>query len=318
MNRRSCVIVGAGMTGITAGRVIQAAGWDVVLVDKGQTCGGRMATRQIGTGLFDSGAQFFTVRDDRFIEAVRDWERAGWVSEWFTCEGHIRYRATGGMNALASRLARSLDVRPATKVVLVESEGNEWKVTAESGEVFRARALLLTPPAPQCAELLAGMGEHLSPDILPALRSIVYDPCLSLLVGMNRSSRVPAPGYVRPVDGPVEWIADNTAKGLALGGAALTIHARAGFSRDYFAESEEALARTLLDAAGPWMGGAAQHWQLKRWRYSRAVPDNRPDYLFSSAPAALVIAGDGFSVPRVEGAFLSGLAGASKLMDSQP
>ena len=52
--------------------------------DKGRGVGGRMATRKIGGNYFDYGAQFFTVRDSRFREAVARWESDNVVTPWFT------------------------------------------------------------------------------------------------------------------------------------------------------------------------------------------------------------------------------------------
>lgn len=145
------------------------------------------------------------------------------------------------------------------------------------------------------------------------LRSVDYDPCFSLLVTIDGPGKVPPPGYVRPASGPVEWIADNTRKGVSVGGAALTVHARADFSRNYFEAPKEDVMRLLLEAAEPWLGGQVTALQLHRWKYSRPVAADRPMCLLSSQPARLLIAGDGFGGPRLEGAFLSGLAAAEKI-----
>ena len=312
---KSCVIVGAGMAGLTAGRTLQARGWEVTLLDKGRGFGGRMATRSVGSGRFDYGAQFFTARDVRFGEAIRRWESAGWVAPWFTQDGfehetHTRYRAEGGMSALAGHLAEGLDVRRASRVGSVEPSGAGWNVMADSGEVFRAGVLLLTPPAPQTAELLAGIATRLQPDVIPVLNSIVFDPCYALLAALDGPGRVPFPGYIRPTSGPIEWIADNTAKGVSRGNAALTIHARADFSARYFDSPRDEVAAILLESAAPWMGGPATEWHLHRWKYSKPTTGDLPLCLFSRQPAPLAIAGDAFGGSRVEGAFLSGLAAA--------
>jgi renalase len=125
---------------------------------------------------------------------------------------------------------------------------------------------------------------------------------------------VPEPGFVSPPDGPIEWIADNTVKGLVTSGsAALTIHARPDYSRLHMDSPREEIARELLAAAEPWLGSAVNEWQLHRWRYARPVPGDRPLFLATDAPARLAIAGDSFGGPRVEGAFLSGQAAAQWL-----
>lgn len=313
---RSCLIVGAGMAGLTAAGVLQARGWGVVLLDKGRGAGGRMATRRIGESRLDHGAQFFTVRDTRYLAAARRWESANWVAPWFTDGGHVRYRAEGGMNALARHLAKPFDVRTETKVELVEPADGGWRVITESSEILHAGALLLTPPAPQAIALLAACADQLPFEINSTLNCIEFDPCFALLVTIDGPGRVPPPGYVRPDQGPLEWIADNRQKGLSTGAAALTIHAGADFSRRYLEAPKEDVAALLLAAAEPWFGGPVTAWQLHRWRYSRPVAAERPLCLFSHQPARLAIAGDALGGGRMEGAFLSGLAAAERIAES--
>jgi len=105
----SCLIIGAGMAGLTAGGALPARGWDAALLDKGRGVGGRMTTRRMGKSRFDHGAQFLTLRDMRFQEAVKRWQSLNWVVPWFGEGGHVRYRALGGMNALAKHLGAALD-----------------------------------------------------------------------------------------------------------------------------------------------------------------------------------------------------------------
>ena len=54
------------MAGVVAARELTRNGDDVVVMDKGRSPGGRMATRRDGDARFDHGAQFFTVRDELF------------------------------------------------------------------------------------------------------------------------------------------------------------------------------------------------------------------------------------------------------------
>lgn len=316
MNKaKSCLIVGAGMAGLTAGRVLHAAGWSVVLLDKGRGFGGRMATRRIGESTLDHGAQFFTVRDRSFAEAVEQWEAAGWVTPWYSQEGHTRYRGVGGMNALARHLAVSLDVRREVKVERVEPMESGWRVAADGGQVFEAGTLLITAPAPQAADLLAGCTDELGSEFMADLRSVEYDPCFSLLLTLDGPSHVPSPGYVRPGDGPIAWIADNTQKGVSsAAGAALTVHATPEFTREYFDADKEQVTEMLLEAADPFIGALVTASQLHRWKFSRPIPGARPMFLSAEAPGTLLVAGDGFGGPRVEGAFLSGLGAADRII----
>lgn len=310
----SCLIVGAGMAGLTAASALSAGGWQVTVVDKGRGVGGRMATRRIGDARFDHGAQFFTVRDPKFQEQVELWVGRGWVAPWFEDGGHVRNMVIGGMSQLAKHLAAPLNVRTGVKLSEVRPLGRGWKATSDTGETYDADALLLTAPPEQSLALLGDCAGGLADGVVAELQAVDFDPCFALMVLLNGPSQVPEPGYFRPESGPLEWLADNSRKGVSAGlSSALTVHATGDFSRLNFDRPTDEVASQLLAAAAPWLGSSVESWQLHRWKYAKPVAGTWPGSLFSQTPSRVAFAGDGLAGGRVEGAFISGLAAARSL-----
>ncbi len=303
-----CLIIGAGISGLAAARFLKSQGLDCVVLDKGRSVGGRMATRRIGESTLDHGAQFFTARDPEFRALVTQWQRENLAAPWFERNGDVCYRAISGMNRLAKEMAKGLDVLTEVAVSRVEPTTIGWRALAASGEQWEAPRILLTAPLPQSLALL---GEHQS--LLPPLPEANYEPCFALLAVISGISRIPSNGFVELEDGPAGWIADNTQKGVSSGPAALTIHGSPAFSREHFDSPQARVSQLLLDAAAPWFDGTITECQLHRWRYAR--PTCRPGQLFAEArhTAPLLLAGDAFGGPRVEGAYLSGIAAARRL-----
>jgi len=307
------VVVGSGMAGLTAARRMADAGHRVVVLDKGRRPGGRMATEELAGGArADKGAQFFTVRSPELAEALSGWQAAGVVHEWCrgfaSADGHPRYAVTGGMAALPARLAEGLDVRQSVRVAQVAPDADGWRVRWDAGHAgpagsLAADAVVVTSPVPQSAALLDGAAD------VPAL---AYEPTLSLTVALDGPSGVPAPGGVQLSDDPVwSWVGDNRAKG-ASESHAVTLHTTAALAAERFDDDPAALADELLAAAGPWLGGSgATDVRLQRWRYATPLAP-WPERCLAVAPG-LVLAGDAFGGPRVEGAYLSGRAAADAL-----
>ena len=79
MNKIDIVIVGAGLTGIMAARTLTDKGYEVLVIDKGKSVGGRMATRRIDGGKLIMGHSFFTVRTERFQSEVDQWLSQGFI-----------------------------------------------------------------------------------------------------------------------------------------------------------------------------------------------------------------------------------------------
>ncbi|MGH3145448.1 MAG: NAD(P)/FAD-dependent oxidoreductase [Rubrobacter sp.] len=327
MNGASCVIVGAGISGLLAAHDLQAQGWRVNVLDKGRGVGGRMATRRVGNGNFDHGAQFFTVRDERFSGLVEGWLHAGAAEEWTrgfadatgerNDDGHPRYRGSEGMTSIPKHVARDLDVRTGERVVRVDPGREGWEVACESGLLVTGASLLLTAPVPQALDL-AESGNYALPEAARRqLEAVSYDPCLALMALLERPSGVPEPGGVQIKGEPLDWISDNRRKGIS-DEPAITIHAGPEWSRAHFEDDAAEITRSLLSLAGDQLDTDLERvtmvTSLARWRYSWVTESHPESCLVASEDPPLLFCGDAFGQPKVEGAALSGLAAADRLL----
>ncbi len=306
------VVVGAGLSGLVAARRLVESGHDVVVLEKAPVAGGRLATRRLGSATVDEGAQFFTVRSEAFAAMVDPWRRAGLVFEWTRGfqdppDGYPRYAVRGGMAALAEHLAAGVDVRTNRLVFAVRPGATGWAVVVDDASVVAADALVLTCPVPQSASLLMTSGVEVPAD----LRRTDYQRTVALLVALDGPGAVPDPGAVQLGDPTFSFVADNRRKGIS-DAAALTLHATPQVSLQHWDDDRDELRARLLDAAARWFGPAQPvDAVLRRWRF--ATPERTwPEacWVSTDGPGPVVMAGDAFAGPKVEGAALSGVAAA--------
>ncbi|MGA9279410.1 NAD(P)/FAD-dependent oxidoreductase [Ilumatobacter sp.] len=307
------VIVGAGLSGLVAARELTGHGVDVCVVDKGRSVGGRLATRRIGSARLDHGAQFFTVRTPAFQRRVDDWIDRGLVHVWNhgfdDDDGYPRYVGSAGMNSLAKDLARGLDVETSTMAFTVRAANGEqrWDVVIDDGSARPADAVILTCPIPQSIALLVDSGVELG----GPMASADYDRTIGLLATLDGPAALGESGGVQHRDEVFSFIGDNVAKGVSTE-QALTFHANPVWSEEHWDDDD--LVDRLVAAATPWLGRASiVQAQVKKWRFAtpRVV---WPEPCWTTADESIVLAGDAFAGPKVEGAHSSGLAAAHALV----
>ena len=333
------VVVGAGLTGLVAARELLDSGTDVTIVDKGRSVGGRLATRRIADARLDHGAQFFTVRSPAFQRRVDDWVERDVVRVWNHGfgggDGHPRYIGTDGMNSIAKDLARDVEVETSTLAFGLRpasdpTHGARWELVIDDGSVRPADAVIFTCPLPQTFALLADVGiwdsrdeatdeahdaivARLGIELDPTLFRIQYDRTIGLLTTVDGPTAVPDPGGVQEADDVFSFIGDNQSKGVSPT-PAVTFHATPAWSEDHWDDDNGDLLRALTAAAEPWLGDATiVERQLKKWRF--ATPRTIwPDPCWTTAEGTIIVAGDAFAGPKVEGAHNSGLAAAHALL----
>jgi predicted NAD/FAD-dependent oxidoreductase len=316
------LIIGAGISGLLLGRRLHDAGRRVVVLEKGRGFGGRMATRRAGEARFDHGAQYFTVRTVGFRSFVDDWLREGVVREWFrhlpqdsSADGYPRYVGVNGMSDVAKTLARGLDVRRECKVEQLAFGREGWTVGCAGGGGFLARNLAVTAPVPQALELLGPVADQLPGGLPGRLGSVRYERGLAVMAVMDGPSGLPGFGGLKTPDAdPLSWLADNQTKGVSRV-PAVTLHATDRFAEEHWDSPDEVRGPLLLAAARPFLKSGVSGFTCHRWGYTLpANPLGEP--FFHLREACLMLAGDGFGGPRVEGAAMSGLAAADHLLTS--
>lgn len=310
------VIVGAGLSGLVAARRL-AGEHQVTVLDKGRSVGGRLATRRIGAAVLDHGAQFFTVRGDAFRAQVDDWLERGLAHVWchgFSPDGdaYPRYVGSAGMNSLAKDLATGLDCRPNQLVFTLRRQEEGWDVVIDDGSVIPCDAVLLTAPAAQAWVLLA----QSELDVPHELFRSDYHRTIGLLTVLDRPSAVPEPGGVQldPADpsAPFGFVGDNQSKGVSPV-PAVTFHATQPWSLERWDDDIDTLRAALLERAAPFLGDAdVLDAQVKKWRFAGPI-EPWADPCWVDEEHRVVLAGDLFAGPKVEGAFNSGVAAASAL-----
>ena len=309
------VVVGAGLSGLAAANELTTAGHDVVVFDKGRSPGGRMATRRMGTARLDHGAQFFTIRSDAFAAVVQPHIDSGLVYEWCrgfgVSDGYPRYAVRGGMTALTKAMAAPLSVRCNALVFAIRrgKPPHAWDVQLDDGTHIVADALVVTCPLPQSYSLLVSAEVELP----EALVRADYDRTIALLVALAGAPDVPEPGGAQHPTDTLSFVTDNQRKGVS-DTPALTLHANAAWSEAHWDDDRDSLVAALSVAGAPFIGPAAiVDAQLKKWRF--ATPRTIwPEPCWTGADGRLVLAGDAFAGPKVEGAVISGLAAAAAVM----
>lgn len=298
-------IIGAGMAGLAAARELAGHGLEVTVFEKSRGMGGRCATKRWEGHVVDHGAQYFTVRDERFRAAVSaasgdrverlaaPVRTGGQATEdterWFHREGNSR---------LARDLAAGLEVRLETTVE---------DARALLGSFDR---VVSSAPWPQTARMFG---------VDPA--GIDYVPCLAVILAY-RGEWLGATGNayaLRDPLGPLAWTAcENHKPGrIAPGFTVLVSHLSEAFSREHLecpAEEWPGLVRPLVEAAWELPGEAFAAGFGHRWRYARVgMP-----FAVPALPDRCHFAGDGVRASRVEDAWLAGHEFAVNLIGSGP
>jgi predicted NAD/FAD-dependent oxidoreductase len=308
------LVIGAGVAGLTAAAELQRAGCRVLVLDKGRGVGGRLASRRIGGAVFDHGAQFITARTSPFAALVEDCRRAGAVEEWYRgvvdgSDAHVRWRGHPAMTSVAKHLAHGIDMVLDTRVVALTASRHHWRAESGTGSVWSAGAVVLTPPVPQSLAILKAGAVALQPETRARLEAIEYERCLAVMAVLAGPSRLEPPGGLAPDDGPIAWIADSQLKGISAE-PAVTIHATHAFSLEHWERDRQDSGRRLLDAASGWLGADVRTFQVHGWLYSKPLQVDEHRCAMVGQGPPLVLAGDAFAGPRVEGAALSGWAAA--------
>ena len=326
--RPSVAIVGAGLAGLTAARLLASRGYPVSLLDKGRGPGGRATTRREGEFVFDHGCQYLTARDPRFLSYLEVWAEQAQSSVWparlANCErGAIlpfqddspRWVGVPGMSAIAKTMAAGLDLRLETRIASLQRSEEGWAMASDAQPLDDAFELVIVAvPPDQAIPLLAA-----SPRLQSAAATVRMQPCWAVMAAFEYDLDLPFDAAFFH-GGPVVWAANNGSKPGRPDAECWILHASPAWSREHLEDAPEKIIAPVLEdffrATGlkPLKPLFAK---THRWRY--ASPENPlGEGCLWDNHTGLGVCGDWCHSARAEGAFLSGLQLAEKILAERP
>ncbi|MHC4306481.1 MAG: NAD(P)/FAD-dependent oxidoreductase [Planctomycetota bacterium] len=325
---RSIAVVGGGMAGAAAARTLAERGFQVTVFDTARGPGGRASRRRDIGREFDHGAQYFTVRDHRFRRLVESLRRNGVVDEWrgrivsigrtrmskapMASEPLPRYVGVPGMNSLVRSLSAGLDVRYHHRVESVQPDGMRWRLSVDGGrDLGSFDVVLVAAPAPQTAVLLREPAPHLA----RRADTVTMRPCWCLMLAFSERLETGFDGALVDVGGPLAWIARNSSKPGRARGETWVVHAAHDWSQKHLECPADIVADRLTTAFFEVTGVPSLRptvARTHRWRYAQ-VGRALGEACLYDAGLGLGAAGDWCLEPRIEAAYLSGLALAGRV-----
>lgn len=323
-------IIGAGISGLACASELASRGAQVFVYDKGRVPGGRAATRATPAGVFDHGAQYFTLQNHRFERTVQGWEAAGVAVRWpgrllaldqgrswdKTLSG-AHFVGRGGMDSIGRHMATNLSVELQRRVARIERRGERWYLHDAAAQELSMRgfdAVVLAVPSPLAAELA-----HEHSALTRKMASVQWAPCWAAMLALARPAGASFDGAFLNDNAILSWIARDSSKPqrLAVPGVAerWVLHGSPQWStRHLELEPSEAAAR-LVKAFTALLGREVMPAFLAahRWRHATPINPLPHDFLWDER-LKLGAVGDWCNGPRVEGAYLSGVTLAEALL----
>ncbi|MEY3124567.1 MAG: hypothetical protein RLZZ573_1087 [Pseudomonadota bacterium] len=332
-------IVGAGMAAITCARTLVQAGHRVTVFEKSRGVGGRMATRNSPFGTFDHGAQYFTVRDPRFEQALQTtptvckrWsantvqvlDEQGRVATAGLPGRESHWVPTPGMNAIVRRWAKPLveatRVEFQTRVTHIERDAlnkTQWQLrtngVGDTSHVFSGfDAVVLALPSPQARALLQTAPK--SAAMLKKMEKVTVAPCWTLMVAYPQAVQPglttlgPQWNAARSTHHRIAWLARESSKPGRGAVERWTIQASAAWSAEHVHDDAARVQAKLLKAFAEVTGIRAEPAQAEtfRWVYAKTQKPLGKSHMWD-AKTGLGVCGDWCIGHRVEDAFVSGL-----------
>jgi renalase len=311
----------------------------ITVYEKSRRLGGRVASGRRDGYIFDHGAQYAkapTPELERLLTAelpaedLRDIGRPVWT---FDGAGAIaagdpaqnadpKWTYRDGLSQLGKLLGDGLDIRHELRIASLrwapELAGDratrrrdaqqwpapprgQWSLVDTAGQILGdADLILLTPPAPQAAELLnaSAFDPDIKATMLSELAGATYRRCISLALAYDR--RIERPFYALVNTDrrhPIAWLAFEHDKGperCPPDHSLLIAQMAPGWSLDHWETPDAELERLVAEHVGALLGEdlRAPLWSdAQRWRY--ALPDSAADFdRLNGSGSGLFFAGD--------------------------
>jgi len=339
VTKKNIAVIGAGIAGLACARTLARAGHPVSVFEQEACVGGRTASCDTPFGSFDHGAQYFTVRDARFEQAlhtapgackpwsanaVRVLDPHGRVAEAALPTREAHWVGVPGMSEVARQWAQPLiadgRIEFETQVTAIERDAmdaSRWQLRTsgaqDSVHVYSGfDVVLLAMPADAAGSLLRRSA--VAEDYAARADAVEVAPCWTLMLAFPQATQ-PQLAHLGPqwnaalsTHHRLAWLARESSKPGRAPIERWTAQASPAWSQEHFDDDAPRVQAKLLKAFGEVTGIRAtpSHAEVFRWRAAKTLAPLGASHLWDGAQG-VGLCGDWCLGHRVEDAFISGL-----------
>ena len=233
-------IVGGGLSGMFAARLLSDLGHNVTVWDKGSRLGGRLTGWQTNEGSkINLGARSLDSIPRWMGRFVDEWTRLGLVSR----KGDSLV-PSAPLPELLEHLSEGSVIRLASRVIRLEDTEGDILVTTESDgdrEVSRYDRVIVAVPVEQASEIAKGLGIVIDGESVPSI--VAWGFCDSAPEEVPEGFRI-----------------------LDLGNSTTMVELSSEASGQLIDQDKRSLSKIITDS----IGIPSEGWKSHKWRYSRA------------------------------------------------
>ncbi len=325
-------IIGAGIAGATTAKLLVEQGYSVDVFEKSRGLGGRLTTKRLDWAHIDIGAQYFTARDPRFTEQVKQWQVTQAAELWeftpFSIQDNQllhssdttkRYVGTPRMNSIVHHLREGLNINLDTRIHRILKRNDQgWCLIDESGKHYNDYDWLISSaPAEQSQYLLDNSPSDLTA-ISQQLPRNAHLPCWAVALATKGEVAREIQGIFG--DETISWVSRQSAKPqrpmLGDYDDCWLLHFSSQWSTQHSKNTSQNLPELALawlnQYLAPYKQNASQALSCKHnyqhfWLYAKLSDEHSALTPIIESNDKIAIIGDWCFGGRVEGSYLSAL-----------
>lgn len=314
-------IIGAGVSGLTTAHALRTLPLEVTIFEKSRGYGGRAATRGRYGCRYDHGANYFSPtseRVERLVTAhlpsdglvdigrpVWQFDDDGTLSRPSDSANGPKWTYRQGISRLGKLLARfsRAEVHHQTRVERLERRDEHWVVQTEGGAAFSPfEAVVVTPPAPQAAEVLAAStgGGARTDRVQRAIAEVGYTSQFSYVFAFDRILSRPGPFYGARATGgdhPLAWIGFEHDKPghVKTGHSIVVVQTAPEWTAPRVDQEPDTFVPEVKEWAEDVLVADLRHpiwYDVQRWRYAQPTAALEGDMVAAGTELGVILAGD--------------------------
>ena len=305
------LIIGSGISGLSAALEAKKYFKDVLIIDKGYHAGGRICSKKINGFCFNHGAPYISQSNQRFNLGFSNFINK--IDEVVPFKVSFNKKTNDSvllvnpnMRSLFNKHLGKLNINQKTKVLYIIKKVNYYQIKCDNDRIYESKKIIVTAPAPQTADLI----KDVFPEMLQYLDRTNFSQCITILLGINQSFDLPLNSFFYDEIGGICSLLNENHNNKYLKNSSLVIRMSYKWSQFHFNKTNDEIINHCLSIISKKFNIIKKNNIVStfchKWRYSQVTKSLPSNASIVNKEKNLGVAGDWTLGPTIEDAYNSG------------